>query len=146
MAPRTLNLPDTSANPVAVHPDARRGRGAVINSSGRFETETRETRDEDSAFDDGWGGAKEAPPTRTKVGLNTSRTILARKPHPTFLLIVRSIRIAAASMAAIIVSRGRPMRFSVFRRILILRPACMPNPIRARCLLRRCTSQVTSSV
>ena len=27
MAPRPLNLPETPSTPVAVHPDARRGRG-----------------------------------------------------------------------------------------------------------------------
>ena len=82
MAPRPLNLPETPTNPVAVHPDARRGRGAVSNASGRFETETRVTRDEDFAFDDGWGGAEEASPTRTTVERDTSRTILARNTSP----------------------------------------------------------------
>jgi len=82
MAPRPLNLPESPTNPVAVHPDARRGRGAVSNASGRFETETRVTRDEDFAFDDGWGGAEEASPTRTTVERDTSRTILARNTSP----------------------------------------------------------------
>jgi DNA repair photolyase len=82
MAPRPLNLPRATTNPVAVHPDARRGRGAVSNTSGRFETESRVTRDEDFAFDDGWGGAEEAPPTRTTVERDTSRTILARNTSP----------------------------------------------------------------
>jgi DNA repair photolyase len=82
MAPRPLNLPGTPSNPVAVHPDARRGRGAVSNASGRFETESRVTRDEDFTFDDGWGGAEEAPPTRTTVERDTSRTILARNTSP----------------------------------------------------------------
>ena len=82
MAPRPLNLPGTPTNPVAVHPDARRGRGAVSNTSGRFESQTRVTRDEDFSFDDGWGGAEEAPPTRTTVERDTSRTILARNTSP----------------------------------------------------------------
>jgi hypothetical protein len=60
----------------------RSRRGAVSNASGRFETETRVTRDEDFAFDDGWGGAEEASPTRTTVERDTSRTILARNTSP----------------------------------------------------------------
>ena len=82
MAPRSLDLPGTPTSPAAVHPDARRGRGAVSNASGRFETETRVIRDDDFAFDDGWGGAEEAPPTRTTVERDTSRTILARNTSP----------------------------------------------------------------
>ena len=40
------------------------------------------TRDEDFAFDDGWGGAEEARPTLTTVEGDTSRTILARNTSP----------------------------------------------------------------
>jgi DNA repair photolyase len=82
MAPRINNIPENQTNPLTVHPDARRGRGAVSNTSGRFETETRVTRDEDFAFDDGWGGAEEAAPTPTTVQLDTSRTVLARNTSP----------------------------------------------------------------
>lgn len=64
------------------HRPPRRGRGAVSNASGRFETESPVTRDEDFAFDDGWGGAKEAAPTRTTVERDTSRTILAHNTSP----------------------------------------------------------------
>ncbi len=37
----------------AVHGDGRRGRGAVTNPTGRFETERRVPRDSHWAFDDG---------------------------------------------------------------------------------------------
>jgi DNA repair photolyase len=82
MAPRPHNLPETQTTPVAVHPDARRGRGAISNASGRFEAESRVSRDDDFTFDDGWGGAEEAPPTRTTVERDTSRTILSRNTSP----------------------------------------------------------------
>jgi len=82
MAPRPQNLPQSQTQTVAVHHDARRGRGAVSNVSGRFETESRVTRDDNFSYDDGWGGAEEAPPTRTSVERDTSRTILARNTSP----------------------------------------------------------------
>ena len=82
MATHPLDRPASQTNLATVHPDARRGRGAVSNASGRFESETRVTRDADFAFDDGWGGAEEAPPTHTIVERDTSRTILARNTSP----------------------------------------------------------------
>ena len=60
-----------------VHPDGRRGRGAVTNTSGRYESEAR------VAIDDGWGGADEEPaPLRTTVGIDTSRSIITRNQSP----------------------------------------------------------------
>ena len=53
MVLRPLNLPESPTSPVAAHPVARRGRGADSNASGRLETESRVTRDEDFAFHDG---------------------------------------------------------------------------------------------
>ena len=82
MAPRPLDLPGTPTSSPAVHPDARRGRGAITNVSGRFEPEVRVTKDADFDFDDGWGGAETAEPTRTTVEIDSSRTIIARNQSP----------------------------------------------------------------
>jgi hypothetical protein len=61
----------------ARHPDARRGRGAVSNASGRYESESR------VALDDGWGSLDEPPPPlRTSVAIDATRTILARNESP----------------------------------------------------------------
>jgi DNA repair photolyase len=56
----------------------RKGRGAVSNGSGRFETEQR------VAFDDGWGSADEAVPQRlaTTLSVDATRTIIARNDSP----------------------------------------------------------------
>lgn len=60
-----------------VHPDRRRGRGAVTNTAGRYEAEAR------VAIDDGWGSADdEPPPLRTTIGIDTSRTIITRNQSP----------------------------------------------------------------
>lgn len=60
-----------------VHPDARRGRGAVSNASGRYEPVQHVT------LDDGWGMLDEAPPARkTSVMMDTARTIIARNNSP----------------------------------------------------------------
>lgn len=62
---------------VAVQPDARRGRGAVTNMSGRFEKEKR------SLIDDGWGSADAEPaPLKTTVQVDATRTIIARNDSP----------------------------------------------------------------
>ncbi|HYM31084.1 MAG TPA: PA0069 family radical SAM protein [Candidatus Cybelea sp.] len=58
-------------------PDARRGRGAVSNASGRYEEEAR------VAMDDGWGTLdQEAPPLKTTITIDTTRTIIARNQSP----------------------------------------------------------------
>jgi DNA repair photolyase len=60
-----------------IHPERRRGRGAVSNVSGRFEREQR------AAFDDGWGSLDETPPPlTTQVTRDTSKTIIATNESP----------------------------------------------------------------
>ncbi|MEM7172251.1 MAG: PA0069 family radical SAM protein [Pseudomonadota bacterium] len=56
----------------------RRGRGAISNQSGRFETLQYR------AFDDGWAGleALSESPMRTQVSEDRSRTIIARNTSP----------------------------------------------------------------
>ncbi len=64
---------DTSSVP----PAERRGRGALSNASGRFEAARR------VRVDDGWGAPDDAaPPLRTTVTRDASRTIIARNPSP----------------------------------------------------------------
>jgi DNA repair photolyase len=56
---------------------ARKGRGAVSNASGRFESEER------VSFDDGWGTAdEEPPPLETKLITDATRSIIARNESP----------------------------------------------------------------
>lgn len=55
----------------------RKGRGAVNNSEGRFESLRHE------AFDDGWGAEDESPPPlKTTVREDRVRTIIARNDSP----------------------------------------------------------------
>ncbi len=59
------------------HPDARRGRGAVSNGAGRYERQGR------VALDDGWDNLDQpAPPLRTHVMRDASRSIIARNTSP----------------------------------------------------------------
>jgi DNA repair photolyase len=59
---------------------ARKGRGAIANPDGRFESTTR------VRIDDGWGTAtaecEEPPPIRTTVTIDATRTIIARNQSP----------------------------------------------------------------
>jgi DNA repair photolyase len=55
---------------------ARRGRGAVSNQAGRFESIRH------AAIDDGWDSADELPPLRTRVTVDRSRSIIARNSSP----------------------------------------------------------------
>ncbi len=60
-------------------PQPRKGRGAVSNASGRFESAER------IAFDDGWGvpGAEPEPmPLNTILSVDATRTIIARNNSP----------------------------------------------------------------
>ena len=82
MAPRPLDPTVSPALGNAVHPQTRRGRGAVSNASGRFEQQVRVERDTHFAFDDGWGGAEEGTPRRTIVAQDSSRTVIARNKSP----------------------------------------------------------------
>ncbi|MFC3073825.1 PA0069 family radical SAM protein [Shinella pollutisoli] len=59
-----------------VEVDRRRGRGAGLNFSGRFEPVARE------AFDDGWQTLEELPPFRTEVQVERPRTIITRNESP----------------------------------------------------------------
>ncbi|WP_114390139.1 PA0069 family radical SAM protein [Notoacmeibacter marinus] len=54
----------------------RRGRGAAINMTDRFEPVTRE------GFDDGWQSLEDLPPFRTDVQVEKPRKILARNTSP----------------------------------------------------------------
>src|SRR6266481_5778199 len=57
--------------------DARRGRGAASNASGRYEGTSR------VALDDGWGSLDAAPPVlSTEVKLDATRSIIARNQSP----------------------------------------------------------------
>src|SRR4051794_32557104 len=65
------------AAPVAAAPeDIRRGRGALSNPSGRFETERREQ------VDDGWGVLEDLPVFATRVTHEKPKTIITRNESP----------------------------------------------------------------
>ncbi|MBD0416074.1 PA0069 family radical SAM protein [Oryzicola mucosus] len=59
-----------------VHEDRRRGRGAGVNPSGRFEPVSRHV------FDDGWSGLEDLPPFKTEVQVEKPRTIITRNESP----------------------------------------------------------------
>jgi DNA repair photolyase len=64
-------------NTIGVHPDARRGRGAVSNAAGRYERQGR------VAVDDGWDNLDAPPPPlKTQMIKDNSRTIIARNDSP----------------------------------------------------------------
>jgi DNA repair photolyase len=56
--------------------DRRRGRGAGLNMSGRFEPQSRET------FDDGWESLEDLPPFKTEVQVEKPRTVITRNDSP----------------------------------------------------------------
>ncbi|NRP71430.1 hypothetical protein ILFOPFJJ_02316 [Ensifer psoraleae] len=56
--------------------DRRRGRGAGLNMSGRFEPITREV------FDDGWESIEELPPFKTEVQVEKPRAVITRNDSP----------------------------------------------------------------
>ncbi|MBB3648432.1 DNA repair photolyase [Rhizobium sp. BK619] len=56
--------------------DRRRGRGAGLNPTGRFEALQRET------FDDGWQTLEELPPFKTDVQIEKPRTAITRNESP----------------------------------------------------------------
>jgi DNA repair photolyase len=56
--------------------DRRRGRGAGLNPSGRFEPVSRHV------FDDGWATFEELPPFKTEVQVEKPRTIITRNESP----------------------------------------------------------------
>jgi DNA repair photolyase len=53
-----------------------KGRGAVSNASGRFESRRRE------AFDDGWDSPSDEPRPRTRVQADSSRSVLVYNQSP----------------------------------------------------------------
>ena len=59
-----------------VEAERRRGRGAGLNFTGRFEPVTRET------VDDGWQTLEDLPPFRTEVQVEKPRTIISRNESP----------------------------------------------------------------
>ncbi|MDO1581205.1 PA0069 family radical SAM protein [Rhizobium oryzicola] len=64
------------ASGLRVDVDRRRGRGAGLNPSGRFEEERRE------AFDDGWQSLEELEPFKTEVQIEKPRTVITRNDSP----------------------------------------------------------------
>ena len=60
----------------SVMSDRRRGRGAVSNTSGRFEPEAR------IPFDDGWRSLDDLPPFKTVVREQRARKIITRNQSP----------------------------------------------------------------
>jgi DNA repair photolyase len=61
---------------IRVDAERRRGRGAGVNPSGRFEPVSRH------AFDDGWETIEELPPFKTEVQVEKPRTIITRNESP----------------------------------------------------------------
>lgn len=65
------------ADSAGVHPDARRGRGAVSNAAGRYESTSRH------ALDDGWDNLElPPPPLQTTMIRDSTRKIIARNDSP----------------------------------------------------------------
>ncbi len=67
--------PDIGSGPM-VDAERRRGRGAVSNTTGRFESAAR------IAFDDGWQSLEDLPPFRTEVTQERARTVITRNDSP----------------------------------------------------------------
>jgi DNA repair photolyase len=61
---------------IRVDAERRRGRGAGVNPSGRYEPVSRHV------FDDGWETIEELPPFKTEVQVEKPRTIIARNESP----------------------------------------------------------------
>ena len=61
---------------IRIGEDRRRGRGAGLNPSGRFEPVSRHV------FDDGWSTFEELPPFKTEVQVERPRTIITRNESP----------------------------------------------------------------
>ena len=61
---------------VRIGEDRRRGRGAGVNPTGRYEPTSRHV------FDDGWESLEELPPFKTEVQVEKPRTIITRNESP----------------------------------------------------------------
>jgi hypothetical protein len=59
-----------------INHERRRGRGAGVNPSGRYEPVSRHV------FDDGWSTIEELPPFKTEVQVEKPRTIITRNESP----------------------------------------------------------------
>ncbi|QLF69549.1 PA0069 family radical SAM protein [Peteryoungia desertarenae] len=64
------------ASGMRIEIDRRRGRGATLNPSGRFESQER------VAFDDGWQTLEDMPPFRTEVQVERPRSVITRNDSP----------------------------------------------------------------
>lgn len=62
--------------PERIEAERRRGRGATINPTGRFEPAAR------SDFHDGWDLPEDLPPFATRVIAEQARTIITRNDSP----------------------------------------------------------------
>lgn len=65
-----------SGTGLRIEVDRRRGRGAGLNMSGRFEPQARE------AFDDGWESLEDLPPFKTEVQVEKPRSVISRNDFP----------------------------------------------------------------
>ena len=63
-------------NAITKKPGAMRGRGAISNTNGRYESQQNE------AFDDGWDGHVEEFHTKTQVHTDASRSVLTYNDSP----------------------------------------------------------------
>jgi DNA repair photolyase len=68
--------PNDGVLDTAVDGERRRGRGAVTNTSGRYEPHAK------VAFDDGWQSLEELPPFKTYVTEERARKIISRNESP----------------------------------------------------------------
>ncbi|MBL8589774.1 MAG: PA0069 family radical SAM protein [Methylobacteriaceae bacterium] len=66
----------TTVREAPARPLARKGRGATLNDSGRFEPHRRE------AEDDGWGGLDALPALRTEIIAEKAKTVITRNDSP----------------------------------------------------------------
>ena len=74
LRPDPTGLPQPEATAVA--PDRRRGRGAAVNMSGRFERQTVEP------VDDGWDSLDDLPPLKTEVREERAKSLITRNSSP----------------------------------------------------------------
>ena len=96
-------------------------------------------------FDDGWESLEELPPFKTEVQVEKPRTDHhAATSRPTFPSTARSIRIAAASTAASIASRGRRTPIWACRRGWISNRSCSPSRTPPSCWRRSWPRTATS--
>ncbi|MEM7268834.1 MAG: PA0069 family radical SAM protein [Pseudomonadota bacterium] len=71
------NVPRFAPDGPRISDRSLRGRGAVSNRSGRFETTHR------AVFDDGWGeGEEDAPRLKTEVAIDGSRAVINKVTSP----------------------------------------------------------------